>query len=171
MPGVTNDRRQAILNQLDALLGATTITLSNGVIPAGNYVHNRNELPAEKVPGIILLDADEVHDPTKLPPAPGRQLNKMQMQIMKMTPEIYVVLDTRAKFQSEDIGSDLNLARLAILAVIIGDLTLQGIIGPNGVLTYDGCVTDLVRNRTMRGQLGLSFSFGYPLLPAEVIGR
>lgn len=167
---VTADRRELIISRLSAILGGLTITLSNGTIPAGNFVHNRNELPAGLVPGIILLDADEVHDPSKMPPAQGRQLNKMQIQLMKMTPEIYIVLDVR-KPTNTDVGEDLNTARLAILGAIITDEQLQAIIGSNGMMTYDGCVTDLARNRKMEGQMGLSFTFGYPLLPSEVVGR
>lgn len=167
---VTVDRRELVISRLSAILEGLTITLSNGVIPAGHFVHNRNELPASLVPGIILLDADEVHNPRALPLAPGRELNRMQVQVMQTTPEIYIVLDVR-KPANTNVGEDLNKARLAILAAIIQDSELQQILGANGSMTYDGCVTDLARNRKMEGQMGLSFTFGYPLLPGEVAGR
>lgn len=160
------DRRAEILERLDELLEGLTITLSTGTIPTGNFVHNRNELPAGKVPGIILLDADEVMDPRALRLPDGRQLPP-GVQLMRMTPEIYVVLDVR-KPANANVGEDLNLARAAILAAVFTDGQLQGIVGSNGGISYDGCVTDLARNRTMQGQLGLSITFTYPLFPGEL---
>ncbi len=160
------DRREEILERLDELLEGLTITLSTGTIPAGNFVHNRNELPAGKVPGIILLDADEVQDPRALALPNGRQLPP-GIQLMRMTPEIYVVLDVR-KPANANVGEDLNAARAAILAAIFTDGELQGIVGSNGGISYDGCVTDLARNRTMQGQLGLSITFTYVLSPQEL---
>jgi hypothetical protein len=164
MTGPQDDRRARILARLTALLPTLKITLSSGVIPAENFVHNRNELPAGKVPGIILLDADEVKDPRALQQqAPGRQLPP-GCQVMRMTPEIYVVLDVRkgAK-QNENVGEDVGLARAAIVSAVLLDQTLQDICGSNGEIMYDGLVSDLARNRTMQGQLGLSFTFVYPL--------
>jgi hypothetical protein len=162
------DRREEILERLDTLLQSTTITLSSGVIPAGNYVHNRNELPAALVPGIILLDGDESNDPRTLR-QPGLQQNQVPVQLIRMTPEIYVVLDER-KPLNLNVGADLNLARRVILATIWPDRSLQASVGSNGNIVYDGCVTDLARNRTMQGQLGMSITFTYPIGPMELVG-
>jgi len=178
------DRRAAVLDRLEELLSGMTIQLTgtNGTpatIPPGNFVRNRNELPGPNpadpqsgpglVPGIILLDADEINDPRAVPRPPGLVQGQMAPQIVKMTPEIYVVLDTRKK-SNPNVGEDLNLARLAILAAIMPDSDIQEIVGPNGRITYDGCVTDLARNRTMKGQLGISLTFSYPLKLNEVVG-
>jgi len=103
-------------------------------------------------------------------PKRGQTETGIPPQLIDMTPEIYVVLDVR-KPTNVNVGADLDLARLAILAVILPDETLQAIVGANGDIIYDGSVTDLARNRTMEGQLGLSVTFTYPLLPSEVIGR
>ena len=165
----TRDRREEILERLDALLAGTTIALSNGTIPAGNYVHNRNELPAALVPGIILLDGDETSDPRTLS-KPGLQQNQVPICLVKMTPEIYVVLDVR-KPLNLNVGADLNLARRVILAAILPDSVLQASVGSNGNIVYDGCVTDLARNRQMQGQLGISITFTYPLIPWETVGH
>lgn len=161
------DRRTDILAQVHTLLNGLTITLSDGIIPAKNFVHNRNELPKELVPGIILLDADEVSDPRGLQMPPGRG-GPPGAKLMRMTPEIYVVLDVR-KPNNVQVGEDLNKARLAILGTVLNDKTLQAIVGDNGQISYDGCVTDLARNRTMQGQLGVSITFVYPLVPGELI--
>lgn len=147
------------------ILSGLTITLTDGsTIPAGHIVHNRDELPKELVPGIILLDADETKDP-RFPQNMGRS-ERPGPGMMKMTPEIYVVLDVR-KPANLNVGEDLNLARAAILDLILHDAGLQTITGSGGGITLDGCYTDLARNRQMKGQMGLSICFGYPFIPDE----
>lgn len=170
-----NDRREAILLRLAELLANIgPVNLLGGpngpnVIAPGNFVHNRNELPQELVPGVILLDADEVRDLKQAQPPPGLQQSRgMPDAIFKMTPEIYVVLDVR-KPDNTNVGPDLNIARLAILGEIFGDTQLWQIVGANGNIVYDGCVTDLARNRTMQGQMGISITFSYPLKRSEIL--
>jgi len=166
-----------IIWRLVELLEGLTITLTGtgasgstpSSIPAGNFVHNRNELPAEKVPGFILLDADEVNDPRMLRPPPGQAAMRMADQLIKMTPEIYVVLDVR-KPNNINVGDDLELARLMILGAIWTDSVLWNIVGNNGNIVYDGCVTDLARSRVVRGQMGISVTFTYPLKVSEIVG-
>jgi len=169
-----NDRRQLILARLEDLLGSLTVPLLGGpngpvsIVP-GTFQHNRNELSKSYVPGIVLLDADEIKD-TRVQLRPrGLQERAVPPAIMKMTPEIYVVLDTRG-IENENAGEDLNTARLAILAAILPDKSLQGIVGANGDICYDGSVTDFARNRTMQGQMGVSITFSYPLIQNEYLG-
>jgi hypothetical protein len=174
MAFTVNDRRQLVLNRLYTLLGGLTIPLAGGpegpisIVP-GNIVQNRNELPAEKVPGIIILDADELKDPRTQLPARGLMERAVPSSVMKMTPEIYVVLDTRG-ITNKNGGADLNTARLAILAAVLPDTELQKIVGSTGNIVYDGCVTDYARNRTMKGQAGISITFTYPLIQNEYVG-
>lgn len=162
------DRRVLILQELEALLGGLDIELSTGRIAAGNFVRNRNELTAEKRPGILLMDGDETPDP-RVPPAPTGRDTAISARMMMMRPEIYVVLDTR-KPQNKLLGEDLSIARSAIIVAVLKDKTLQQIVGSNGQIIYDGCVTDLARNRTMEGQIGIAFTFVYPFLPQEIAG-
>jgi len=161
------DRRVLILQELEALLSNLDIELTTGRIPAGNFVRNRNALPKELVPGVILIDGDEAPDPRFRQMQQGRQ-GGIPAQIMKMTPEIYVVLDVR-KPANKNVGEDLSIARIAIMKAILGDKTLSTIVGANGDITYSGCVTDLARNRQMEGQMGMIFSYSYPWLPGEII--
>jgi len=161
------DRRALILARLFEILSNLDVTLTDGThIAAGNIVHNRDELPKEKVPGIILLDADEVKDP-RFPQMSGRS-ERSGPGMMKMTPEIYVVLDVR-KPQNTNVGEDLNLARAAILNLILHDPDLATFTGSAGSIVFDGCYTDLARNRQMKGQMGLSITFGYPFIPDELV--
>jgi hypothetical protein len=176
MAFTVNDRRSLILNRLEVLLSGLTVPLIgsiggiSSVIVPGNIVRNRNELPKEKTPGIILLDADEVKDPRSQLPARGLQERAVPTNIFKMTPEIYVVLETNRPITMLNAGTDLNTARLAILAAVLPDKQLQNIVGANGNIVYDGCVTDFARNRTMKGQMGLSITFTYPLIQNEYLG-
>ena len=168
------DRRQQVLSRLYALLADMTIPLAGGdngataIIP-GNIVLNRNELPGNLVPGLILLDGDEVKDRSKPQPDRGLVENMVPTQVMRMTPEVYIVLDTRTP-KNKNVGDDLNTARIAILAAIMTDATLQSIVGGNGNIWLDGSVTDLARGRQMKGQMGLSFTFQYPLIAGEYTG-
>jgi len=163
------DRRVLILNELETLLGGLTITLTTGAIAAGNFVHNRNELTKNKRPGIILLDADEVADP-RVSQLQGGRDTAIPPRIMKMTPEIYVVLEDR-KPDNKNVGTDLSIARAEIIKAVLLDKTLRDITGSNGSIVYDGCVTDLARNRVMEGQMGISFTFTYPFIPSEIAGQ
>jgi hypothetical protein len=164
----TIDRRQLILTQLYDILSGLNVPLLGGpngpvTIVPGNIVHNRDQLPQELVPGIVLLDADETAIP--LPLAPGRT-TRVGPALMRMTPEIYIVLDVRSP-QNKNVGEDLNTARAAIMDLVLHDKTLLQITGSNGRTTYDGCVTDLARNRVMKGQMGISLTFVYPFIPDE----
>jgi hypothetical protein len=151
------------------ILGDTTVPNTVTSIPAANFSRDRNQLQKFDVPAILLLDGDETRDMSKPRAQRGLVENGIPSQIMKMTPEIYVVLDTRT-ILNVNAGKDLNTARLAILATLFPDRTLQKIIGPEGDINYDGSITDFSRNRTMKGQLGISITFTYPLIGGEVMG-
>lgn len=155
-----------ICARLFELLEGLSVTISTGTIPAGRIVHNRNELPAEMVPGIVLLDADEVRD-QRFPDTTGRGVAPGP-GMLKMTPEIYIVLDVR-KPKNLNVGSDLNLVRGEILRLVLHDPQLQNLTGSSGSIYYDGCVTDLARNRVMQGQMGMSITFSYPFIPGEFV--
>lgn len=159
------DRRALILARLVELLPTLAISISTGTIPAKNFLHNREELPQELVPGVILLDGDEMRDP-RFPDSSGRG-TRSGPTLMKMTPEIYVVLEVRVPHNT-NVGEDLNAARVAILNAVLHDETLSLITGANGSIILDACVTDLARNRHMKGQMGLSFTFTYPFIPDEL---
>jgi hypothetical protein len=92
---VKADRRNLILDRLDAILRGMTIELSTGTIVAGAFVRNRGELPKDKVPGIILLDADEVFDKVLTPNKDARGEANPPIGLVRMTPEVYVVLGNR----------------------------------------------------------------------------
>lgn len=145
------DRREQILCRLTELLG--TIDGINLV------ARNRDEISEKSRPAIMLLDADESveigPDGAKPPRSPA---------LISMTPEIYVILGATP----EEVGSILNAFRARIIKAILTDETLSSLVGPNGQIRYDGCATGLSRGRSMEGEMGLSFSFIYPLIPAQL---
>jgi hypothetical protein len=164
------DRRAMILDRLVELLQNFTIQLTGTTLSGPvttQFVHNRGELPSDKAPGVILLDADEARDPRLVARAPGRSTTPVRPQLMRMTPEIYIVLDVR-KPLNENVSTDLSKARAALLSLVMLDQQLAQIVGANGEIVYDGCLTDLARNRVMKGQMGVSFTFVYPLSPYDL---
>jgi len=167
MATVRVDRRALILSTLEGTLSSMDIELSNGKIAAGNFVHNRDQLSPEKTPGIILLDGDEKGYGQPLPQGRVAPI-PMSTRLVVMMPEIYVVLDYR-KPQNKNVGDDLTVARQAIVNAIMNEPTMKQVCGSNGRIDYEGCITDLARNRAMHGQMGLSFSFIYPWIPLELV--
>lgn len=163
-----------IVERLVDLLSNFTVTLKGDhlsgpiAVDPTLFVHNRGQLPSEKVPGLILLDADETRDPRYTQPQAGRKV-PVGTAVMRMTPEIYIVLNVRTP-NNTNVGEDLNTVRAALLNLILHDATLLTIVGANGQILYDGCITDLARNRTLKGQMGLSITFVYPLIPGELLG-
>lgn len=150
------------------MLRSLSVPLVEGTLPAGNFVRNRNELPAGKRPGIILLDGDEAGDP-RTPPVQSGRNTAVATRMIQMTPELYIVLDDR-KPGNKNVGEDLSLVRQAIVRALLENRNLQLLVGSNGNIVYNGCVSDLARNRAMEGQMGLLFTFLYPFIPFEIAG-
>src|ERR1700677_1750672 len=109
---MSTDRRAMILARLAEMFSTFTVNLLGDpisgplAIDPTLFVHNRGELGETKVPGLVLLDGDEVKDPRYLQAQPGRSVPP-GTAIMRMTPEIYIVLNVR-KPQHDNVGDDLN---------------------------------------------------------------
>ena len=138
-------RREEILNRVFEVLE----TIPNAVTIA----RNRGLMDNDMRPCILLLDADEQTIVT----GAGRGRQKMQPVIVKMMPQIFVVLKTK-KPQNDGIGPELNDYRGKIITALNDDAQLLALIGPNGDISYDGCLTDMKTGSTMEGQMQLDFS-------------
>lgn len=149
------DRREQILSRLFDVLK----TVPGPVV----HVRNRGDLPPDMRPGLTMLDADEQ--------ASEKAFNRGRIaaapNLVVMTPEIYVTLKSQ-KPSNATTGQDLNTLRAAILKAVLLDRGLQDLVGTNGEIRYDGCITDLARGRDMIGEIGISVSFVYPLNPDEL---
>lgn len=150
------DRRELVLVRLMAILAA--------VPTIQHVVRNRGELPADKRPAIVLLDADEV---ARLQVSQSRGRLIAAPCLVDMTPEIYVVMDAREP-PNDLIGTDMDKLRVAIVYAIYNDANLKSILSANGDIRYVGTTTDMASGRSMEGQMHIRMSFTYPLLPNEL---
>jgi len=147
------DKRETILARLvDVAAGVT------GIVFAGRNVGNVDD---EDRPAIIILDADEAADDSD--PQSNLRGTSAKRRV-GMTPEIYVLLGGKP----EDVGSELNTYRAALVKAVLTDSELIEAVGPNGGIRYEGCATGLSRGRSMEGEMGVSFTFTYILNPADL---
>jgi len=150
------DRREQVLVRLKTILEA---------VPGIQVVvRNRGELPADKRPAIVLLDADEVAR-LNVPQSRGRLI--AAPCLVDMTPEIFVVMDAREP-PNDLIGTDMNTMRVTIVHAVYSDQELKTILSANGDIRYAGTVTDMASGRSMEGQMHIRMTFTYPLIPSEL---
>lgn len=82
-------------------------------------------------------------------------------------PDIFIGLDDRLP-RNENVGPDLNNIRRDVVKGLLFDPEIKNLLGPNGIIRYHGCTTDLRREKKMTGEMGISMSFIYPVSPNEV---
>lgn len=152
------DRRSLILNRLFLIL--------QGIDGAEFVGRNRNELPENKRPAILLFDGSETRLDESERALPRRHLGAAP-SIIRLAPEIWIVL-RQSKPHNPTVGNDLNNFRLAILREVLTDVELQSIVGDNGEIRYEASLTDLTRDGEVKGEMGLAIGFLYPLIPNEL---
>lgn len=145
------DRREAILERLLAILK----TIAG---PEKGF-RNRIDIPENRRPALVMLDADEVRDDTD--DGKGRPPNAPMW--IHMTPELYILLGAK----SENIGADLNLFRIQLIKAILSDQTLIGLV-KDGDIRFLGYTTGLASGRSMEGEAGISFQFRYMVHPSKL---
>ncbi|MCW2854367.1 MAG: hypothetical protein JWM84_4031 [Nocardioides sp.] len=146
------DRREAILARLLEIAAAIP-----GIVLAAR---NRPDFSDRARPAILILDADETADDREK----GRGRAANAPNLVGMTPEIHVLLGGK----HEQIGTQINALRVLLLKAVLTDEALRTIVGPNGEIRYEACATDLAAGRAVEGNLGVSFTFTYPLIPSEL---
>jgi len=156
MPAATPDRREAILERISAII------LTPGLGFASS-VRNRGLRQNEQRPACVLLDGDEspklVHNNRR-----SGRASMLTPQIMIMRPELYVLLVEKRPTNVE-VGQDLNAKRIALVAAIAEDTALATLLGSNGGMVYNGCVTDLKSGSALTGQMRLDFAYTYTFYP------
>ena len=149
---VQADKRESILARLALVLAAV-----DGIEAV---FRNRIEIPENKRPAAVILDADETQADTQIPEGRGRPIGASPC-LMAMTPEIYLLTgDAPAS-----IGTDLNDLRTKVLKAVLQDETLISLC-KDGDITYLGFTTGLASGRSMEGEAGISFQFQYVLFPS-----
>jgi hypothetical protein len=153
------DTREQILSRLAAI----AVDLSG----FKSAVRNRGLRDNEKRPAVIILDGDEApvltHGGRQNRAHAGRTMS-MTPQVMAMKPELYVLMD-EARPQNEDLGPALNAKRVQFVKAIAEDDQLLALLGSNGGILYNGCVTDLKSGMPLSGQMRLDFMFSYTFFP------
>jgi hypothetical protein len=130
-------------------------------------VRNRGLRAQDKRPALAVLDGDETpvltHGGRQNRAQGGRSL-PLVPSVLGMRPEIYILLDDRPN-DDTTTGTDLNTRRMQLVHAIAGDAQLQALIGSNGTILYNGCVTDLKSGGALSGQMQLNFQFNYVFFP------
>lgn len=141
------DPREAILARL--LIVAASVDTS--------FEARRNEasLP-DTQKYVILLDGAEHAVGT----IAGRRSDAAPPpQMIEMTPEVQFRLAGKAT----DVGTDLNLLRINLIAAVMTDSTLLGLTVRRQSIVYEGSQTATERGRSMEGGIGVAFVFTYLL--------
>lgn len=150
------DKRELILQRIAAICVAEKT--GAGII---EVVRNRGAMDNDKRPAVVLLDGDE--RPAFAAPTSGRTL-PLGPAVMLMSPELYVILK-ESRPTNPEIGSDLNEKRIKLAKAIAEDAELKTLLGANGGIIYNGCVTDLKSGSALTGQMRLDFSYRYVFDP------
>lgn len=153
MPAVVPDVREAILDRVAAIV----LTVPGFV----TSVRNRGLRKTESRPACILLDGDET---AKLVHEVRGRASRMTPQVMTMRPELFILMP-EDRPTNVGIGEDLNAKRVALIAAMADDEALAVLLGSNGGVVYNGCVTDLKSGSAVTGQMRLDFAYTYTFIP------
>lgn len=147
------DKRELILDRI-----FTVLKTVSGIT---TFARNEGQQDNDARPAIVLCDGDEN---ARLTPPPRGRGGLMAPTTNTMRPEIYILLK-EGRVKNVDVGSNLNAFRLAVSQAIAQDAELAALIGPNGSIVYNGCVTDLKSGSALSGQMRLDFAFTYVFDP------
>lgn len=142
------DKREDILSRLFAILNAITDPETPNTV-----ARNRGLLDNDARPALVLLDGDE----RVSLPGNNRGRQRMSPCLVTMMPQIFIITKLK-KPQNEGIGELLNSFRVSIVKAIADDTELIALLGSNGDLSYDGCLTDLKTGSSVQGEMQLDFS-------------
>lgn len=157
------DTRENILKRL--------LAVSQAASGFKTAVRNRGLLDTEKRPAVVLLDGDETpvltHGGRSNRAHSGRSFYPATPVVMQMRPEIYILLEEKARVvtATDTIGPAVNAKRADLVRAITEDEQLQALLGANGTMIYNGCATDLKSGGSLSGQLRLDFLFNYVYFP------
>jgi hypothetical protein len=157
------DKREMILAQMLLLLGTITDSVSQSL----NVFRNRAEIPADKLPAVVLLDGKENIRWPKILPVATRGGARIPA-VYDLHPQVFIILKPRDDIQNEGVGEELSGLRMQVLKAMIQDDGLRGLLGSNGELNYLGHITDLQTGSTVLGQMQLNFQLSYVFDPNDL---
>lgn len=153
------DKREQILVRIQEIM--VEAKTGAGILTS---VRNRGALPNDKRPATVLLDGDE-REANVTPFTRADQYGGTRPRLMRMLPELYVIMDegrpTGLTADAINLGTLLNEKRIKLSNAICNDAALIALLGPNGGIFYNGCVTDLKSGSALTGQMRLDFAYNY----------
>lgn len=141
------DKREQILDRLRIV--------AESVFGGEKFVwRNAKDIPEDKRPACVILDADETQEQRFDATGRGRPANAPV--IMTLQPEIIIAVQD----QAEKLGPAINAQRALFLKAVLTDATLVGLCTE---IRYDGLTNSLGLGRQMNGLAHLHISFFYHL--------
>lgn len=141
------DIREQILARLVTVCAAVT-----GIISAGR---NLTDVPLMARPAVLVNGGAE-----QMVSSPRPAARFSQVQIMDLTPGVTLLVrsDTGA-----EAGALMSLFRGRLVAAILADTTLRGLVTTNGAIRYEGCNEVDPSPESKEPRLELQIVFTYPL--------
>jgi hypothetical protein len=150
------DKRELILERLLEIAAEVL-----GTEHADRAYRNKVDIPDERDmrPAIVILEGDEKVDDN----VPGRKRPASGPRIVQAIPHVFILAGGRP----EDVGTNLNLLRAALISAVLRDVSLSGL-AHEGQVNYEGMATGLAAGRSMRGEANLVFSIPYVMRPNDL---
>jgi hypothetical protein len=146
------DQREAILSRLAALCGAVS-----GINAVGR---NRLDVGDMLRPAVVVLDGSE-----SFRDAPdGTRIDVIQR--MDLSPEIMIFVRGG---NGTEAGSLMALYRTRIVAAILSDSELAGIVTTNGGIRYQGCAVAMPDAEAQEHRIDISMTFSYVFKLSELV--
>lgn len=143
---MSEDRRELILARL--------VGVGEDVFGVGFSFRNKTDVPENKRPCVVVLDADEERRGVNENAGSNRPVHAPL--IMDLKPEIVIVDNA----PTDKIGTSLNTQRAKFLKALLTDQTLVSLCVD---IRYEGMTGSLGVGRVMEGQAQLHFTFAYHL--------
>lgn len=153
------DKREAILARILVILQG--IPLQVGYVQHSVF-RNRGELPEGKRPAIVLLDGVEE---AVTPMTTKGHTRFMAPAVIRMLPQIFVLLKPRMLPDNAGVGEEINTFRAAVIKAMNDDATLIQLCGSNGQLALQRFETDMQTGSTLQGEMRFDFAIDYVLDP------
>jgi hypothetical protein len=153
------DKREMILQRMLAILQGIAAAVTTD---APTVFRNRGEVPAEKLPALVMLDGRE----TIAIPATGKGGIKVPT-VFTLQPQVFVVLKPTPDSSNEGIGETMSAYRMKLLKAFSSDDTLFALLGSNGEIQYSTLETDMQTGSTLLGQFQMMLTLTYVLNPSD----
>lgn len=133
------------------------VALAGGIVGDDNVARNRITLDDLSQSQIFVLEGDEEAEEDDLTGRAPQVRRRVHMM-----PQIVPVCRAKA----DDIGSDINDLRAAVIAAVLNDSELHALTLNRRSVRYEGMESDLAFGRQMIGQMALRFRITVIMKPS-----